>query len=1115
MKRLFQLLFGLALFCFVAWFATQANPASNQITLFASNTQPFTENIVRQGAEVIGPVTPGVSIPVRDMPAAIPNDYPLDREINPMRHGTLLDENGHQFGTTTVDIDDPLVPLSHNQGINTPGLNLSFNGIGATGVLPPDTVGDVGPDHYVQAVNSRFRVWGKTGTPLTSEITLGTLFASSPGNACASDNDGDPIVLYDQFADKWLISEFDTTSPYNVCVAISQTGDPTGSFWLYAFTTPRFPDYFKIGVAEDGYYMGTNSGLQNQYDVFVMQRPQMILGLAATVQYFQSFANLLMPADADGATLPPSGSPGYFYTLKDAGQSYFNNPPSDRIEIYEFDVDWVTPANSTFVLDQSITDPTFAPFNWTVCGFFTTNCLPQLGSTTLIDSASWWPMFRLQYRNFGDHESMVGNFTVDVNSVGDRAGIRWFELQKSNNAPGGPWTLYQQGTFSPDTTHRFMGSIAMDKVGNIALGYSATSSSIYPSIRYTTRLVSDALGTMQTEATFVNGGGAQTHAAGRWGDYSALNVDPADDCTFWYTNEYVQTTGSAPWLTMIGSFTIPECLGPDFAIAVSPTTQDICQGSDALYTVSLSQFNGFSSPVSLTASGNPGTANFSPNPVTPPNNSTLTLSGATAGNYTFNIVGTSSGPVHQTSAGLNVYAAAPAGPTLTSPTNGSTGNTTIPTLIWAAASEATSYEIQVATDVAFSNIVASATGLTTTSYTLGAALSNDTVYYWRVRASNICGNNWSTPYSFRTGNYTSANSCRTVSLAIPDNNVTGVTDTWVNPGSGTIIDLDVVLTTTHGWVGDLIYTVGHSSPATSAIIIDRPGVPASTYGCGQNHIGARLDDEAAGGAVESQCAPSTLTTPPPYAISGTFTPNNPLSAFDGQDLSGTWTLNVSDRVATDTGTLTGWCLRATISTASADADYSDSAASYGVAWHTGSGGLRIGPNWTTDSSYAADGDNGNDDGVSVPGPITPGNTFNAQVQINGVASSGTAWLAGWFDWNNDGDFEDVGELVFNEDVTANIGGTANLNGNVPAGATQGINTRYRFRLYDGAQTLDAPPTTGGGSSNGEVTDGTPAVPTAVQMSQVAINQPLLLWPLMVGLALLLTLLLTYRRRQTL
>lgn len=1112
MKRLLQLLSAFALLFFVGWFATQTKPASNGITLFAANTQPFNENVVRQGAEVIGPVTPGVSIPVRDMPAAIPNDYPLDREINPMRHGTLLDENGDQFGTTTIKIDDPLVATSHSEGLETPGLNLSFNGIGATGVLPPDTVGDVGPNHYVQAVNSRFRVWNKTGTALTAEITLGTLFASSPGNACANDNDGDPIVLYDQFADKWLISQFDTTSPYNVCVAISQTGDPTGSFWLYAFTTPRFPDYFKIGVAEDGYYMGTNSGFQNQYDVFVMQRQQMISGLSATVQYFQSFANLLMPADADGSTLPPAGSPGYFYTLKDGGEPYFNNPPSDRIEIYEFDVDWVTPANSTFVLDQSITDPTFAAFNWTVCGFFTTNCLPQSGSGTLIDSASWWPMFRLQYRNFGSHEAMVGNFTVDVNSVGNRAGIRWFELRKSNGVPGGPWSLYQQGTFSPDATHRFMGSIAMDKVGNIALGYSATSSSIFPSIRYTTRLVSDSLGTMQTEATFMAGSGAQTHSAGRWGDYSALNVDPTDDCTFWYTNEYVQTTGSAPWMTIIGSFTIPECLGPDFAMSVSPTTQDICQGSNALYTVSVSSLNGFSNPVTLSASGNPGTAGFSPNPVTPPANSTMTISGATAGNYSFNIVGTSSGPVHQTAAQLNVYAAAPAGPTLSTPANGSMAISTLPTLTWAAVSGATSYDVQVATDAAFSNIVASASGLTVANYTLGAALSGDTVYYWHVRANNVCGNNWSVTYAFRTSNLSQTNVCRTVSLAIPDNNVPGVTDTWINPGSGTITDLDVVVTTTHTWVGDLIYVVGHASPSTSVTIIDRPGVPSSPSGCSNNHIGARLDDEAAGGAVENQCASSTLASPPPYAIFGTFTPNNPLSAFDGQDLSGTWTLNVSDRVGFDTGTLTGWCLRATINNPSVVADYSDSAASYGIAWHSGSGGLRIGPNWTADTGFALDADNGDDDGITIPGPINPGNTFNAQVQINGVAGSGTAWLAGWFDWNNDGDFGDTGELVFNQNVTANIGGTANLTGNVPAGATSGINTRYRFRLYDGAQTLDAPPVTSGGSVNGEVTDGVPAVPTAIQLRQVTINQPLILWPLTIALILLLSWL-AYRRYQ--
>ena len=186
------------------------------------------------------------------------------------------------------------------------------------------------------------------------------------------------------------------------------------------------------------------------------------------------------------------------------------------------------------------------------------NCISQQGTTVKLDPISDRLMYRLQYRNFGDHEALVLNHTVDVNNA-DRAGIRWYELRKS----GSVWSIYQQGTFSPDPTQRWMGSIAMDALGNIGLGYSASSSTVFPSIRYTGRLAGDPLGQLpQGEGTIINGTGAQTHSASRWGDYSSLSIDPVDNCTFWYTNEYVQTTGSAPWRTRIGSFQLPGCSAP-------------------------------------------------------------------------------------------------------------------------------------------------------------------------------------------------------------------------------------------------------------------------------------------------------------------------------------------------------------------------------------------------------------------------------------------------------------------------------------------------------------------------------------------------------------------------
>jgi hypothetical protein len=277
------------------------------------------------------------------------------------------------------------------------------------------------------------------------------------------------------------------------------------------------------------------------------------------MQFFQNFPNLMMPADVDGAVGPASTAPGLFYSFRDGGESYFGSPATDSLDLYAFDVNWTTPAASTLTLINSITPAQgLANFNWTVCGFFVSNCLPQPGTSVGLDSASWWPMQRLVYRNFGSHEALVGSWTVDVNSTGNRAAPRWFELRNS----GGGWSIFQQGTHLTDSIHRWMPSIAMDGSGNIALGYSRGNGSNFASIYYATRESTDPLGTLSTEALMFAGTGAQTGTANRLGDYSSMELDPSDDCTFWYTTEYIQTTGGAPWRTRIGSFTIPSCGGP-------------------------------------------------------------------------------------------------------------------------------------------------------------------------------------------------------------------------------------------------------------------------------------------------------------------------------------------------------------------------------------------------------------------------------------------------------------------------------------------------------------------------------------------------------------------------
>ncbi len=504
----------------------------------------------QQGPTVGEPVTPGLSPAVRDLP---PGDREpvLNREINPRKKPNWLNidpDNPDPYDTGQVD---PLLSRSYNGRLQTPTVITSFEGIsfatGGSGV-PPDTVGEVGPNHYVQMVNSTFQIFDKNGTSLAGPTNINQLWQGQ-GDICEQNNDGDPIVLYDRQADRWLLSQFSVTGgpPYGVCMAVSQTNDPTGAYFVYTFITPEFPDYIKFGVWPDAYYMGSN---ENSYAAYAFDRTNMLAGnTARAFVRFPGENNFLLPADLDGATPPTNGSPGYFYTFKDS--DFHGGVASDSLEVFAFTVDFDTPGNSSFTKVATLP---IAEFTHSVCGPQTLSCVPQPGTDQGVDALSDWPMWRLQYRNFGTYETLVGNFTIDVG--GDRAGIRWFELRKSG---GGTWTLNQQGTYAPNANnHYWVGSIAMDQSGNIALGYSVSNTTdTFPSIRYTTRLAGDTPGTFGAEATLIDGTASQTDAD-RWGDYSSMNVDPSDDCTFWFTNEYL-TDSFNGWQTRVGTFKISTC----------------------------------------------------------------------------------------------------------------------------------------------------------------------------------------------------------------------------------------------------------------------------------------------------------------------------------------------------------------------------------------------------------------------------------------------------------------------------------------------------------------------------------------------------------------------------
>src|SRR5215217_8046236 len=463
----------------------------------------------------------------------------------------ILNETGGAINQNRLSspISDP---------ISSPLAN--FDGIPATGFVPPDTVGDVGPNHYVQAVNAQFAIYDKAGTLLVGPSNINSLWvAANTNDACQFNNHGDPVVQYDHLADRWLISQFAIPGPdVHECIAISRTADPVAGGWfLYDFTMSAYPDYPKIGVWPDAYYMGTNAGYPTGH-AWAFDRTNMLNGNPASVIGFFGFGTFMLPSDLEGPP-PPPGTPNIFLRFVDGAE--FGG--TDRLEMREFQVDFATPALSSF---NALPDLPTAPFDSNLCGFFfRVPCIPQPGTTQLLDIQRGEPMYRLQYRNLGTHESLVLNHDVDVNGA-DLAGIRWYELRKVG---GSPWSIFQQGDYSPDGTNRWMGSIAMDKNGNMALGYSVSSSTVFPSIRYTGRVSSEPVGTMpQGEFTIVNGGGSQSFSE-RWGDYSSMNVDPTDDCTFWYSTLYFPT--SANWQTRISSFKFSECNSPPDCTTAIPS----------------------------------------------------------------------------------------------------------------------------------------------------------------------------------------------------------------------------------------------------------------------------------------------------------------------------------------------------------------------------------------------------------------------------------------------------------------------------------------------------------------------------------------------------------------
>lgn len=451
---------------------------------------------------------------------------------------------------------DPVVQSSAPLPNVTTTAGVNINGVGDTSntpanpcnCAPSDTNGAVGATQFVQWVNTAFAVYDKSGH-LVMGPTAGNALWSGFGGPCQTNNDGDIIAQYDKAAGRWVLSQFSVTGgpPFFQCVAVSTTSDATGTYSRYAFQEPNFNDYPKLGIWPDGYYFSYNMFQGNSFvgaRACAFDRNQMLAGGAATQVCFQQSSSVgsLLPSDLDGTIAPPAGEPDFFV-----------NFGSNVLNLWKFHVDFATPANSTFVGPTTIS---VAAFTAACSGGGT--CIPQPNTSNQLDSLADRLMYRLAYRRFSDgHESLVVNHAVTVSGSRRKSvtGVRWYEVRNPNGTP----TVFQQGTFSPDSNSRWMGSIAMDKFGDIALGYSESSASLFPSIAYTGRVPSDSLGTMEAENLAFQGSGSQTGGLHRWGDYSSMSVDPVDDCTFWYTTEYLAATGSFNWSTRILSFKFPGC----------------------------------------------------------------------------------------------------------------------------------------------------------------------------------------------------------------------------------------------------------------------------------------------------------------------------------------------------------------------------------------------------------------------------------------------------------------------------------------------------------------------------------------------------------------------------
>lgn len=491
----------------------------------------------------------GKSLPLRDFPLMtnapegksdfriVPNNFPV---------------NGYESPNSLPIGGDLIRQSALNFSEQGRLLEVNFDGPNASEgqATPPDPSGAVGPNHYVSGVNLVIEVFDKEGNTLAGPTSLGNFIGDGQ-------NSGDPIIMYDQLADRWFVSQFNTSNN-GLAIAISETPDPTGAYFLYEFPLDSFPDYPHYAVWHDAYYMTANKGGQN---IFALERDVMIAGgtnpqiLGFTLPGVIENPNTVFspePAYLLGTEFDPN-TPGYITYLQDDGWG----ASFDHLKVWELDIDFETPGNSSVSspLEVPVTpfDSFLAPFG--------SGELQQPGTGQRIDMITGVISYAAHYRPFEDHNSWLVTFNVDVQEDNNTAGVRWIELRNNDTDP---WTVFQEGTYAPaDGNSRFMGSGAIDAQGNIGLAFNIGGPDLPVGVAYTGRFANDPLGEMTVpEETIVDGIGVQS-TTNRFGDYSQLSMDP-DNFTFWHTAEYFASNNF--WTTRIAAFNLSSGLETDLGI---------------------------------------------------------------------------------------------------------------------------------------------------------------------------------------------------------------------------------------------------------------------------------------------------------------------------------------------------------------------------------------------------------------------------------------------------------------------------------------------------------------------------------------------------------------------